>query len=156
MRDPDKPLLPPVLWVAIFLGMMWGAMRLFPETRFDFPGRTVVPFVFYAIGIGFGVAGIAGFAKHKTTVNPHDLGKSSRLVTTGVYGITRNPMYVGMALIVLGFGIGTGSLIALSLAPVFVIAMTKFQIRPEEAAMRRLFGENFDTYAARVPRWLLV
>ena len=148
--------MPPVLWVAIFLIAMILASRFFPLTRIDFPGLPLVSLVLMVAGLGVAIAGVLAFRRHRTTVDPRDPSKASSLVTTGIFGVTRNPMYVGMALIVAGFGLGTNSLIALSLAPVFVVALTKFQIEPEEAAMRRLFGEAFDAYAARVPRWLLV
>ena len=151
-----KPLLPPPLWAALFLGGMIVTSRLFPLTRIDFPGLALVSLSLMLAGLGAAVAGVLAFRRHRTTVDPREPGKASSLVTSGIYGVTRNPMYLGMALIVTGFGLGTNSLIALSLAPVFVLALTKFQIEPEEAAMRRLFGEAYDAYAARVPRWLFV
>ena len=156
MRDRTKPLMPPVLWAALFLVGMILASRWFPLTRIDFPGLSVVSLALMAAGLGVAVAGVLAFRRQRTTVDPRDPGKASSLVTTGIFGVTRNPMYVGMALIVAGFGLGTNSLIALSLAPVFVVALTKFQIEPEEVAMRRVFGEDYETYANRVPRWLLV
>lgn len=148
--------MPPVAWVALFAGLMIVTARLFPETRVEFPGRPLAAYALVAAGIGVAVAGVLAFRRHRTTVDPSRPDKASTLVTSGIYAVTRNPMYVGMALTVAGIGLRTGSLIALSLAPVFVVALTKFQIEPEEAAMRRLFGEAFDAYAARVPRWLIV
>ena len=152
----EKPLMPPVVWVALFAGAMIGAARLFPETRFGFPGLPWVAGLIFAGGLGVGAAGVIAFRRHATTVNPTRVDAASTLVTSGIFGVTRNPMYVGMALCVLAIGLSTGSLIALSLAPVFVVALTKFQIEPEETAMRKLFGEAYSTYAARVPRWLIV
>ena len=152
----EKPLMPPVLWAALFLVGMILAARLFPLSRIDFPGLPLASLALMIAGLGVAIAGVLAFRHHRTTVDPRDPAKASALVTTGIYGVTRNPMYVGMALILAGFGLGTNSLIALSLAPVFVVALTKFQIEPEEAAMRRLFGEPYETYAARVPRWLVV
>ena len=152
----EKPLMPPVLWAALFLGGMILTARLFPLTRIDFPGLPLASLGLMLAGLGVAIAGVLAFRRHRTTVDPREPGKASALVTTGIYSVTRNPMYLGMALIVAGFGLGTNSLIALSLAPVFVVALTKFQIEPEEAVMRRLFGEDYESYAARVPRWLIV
>ena len=148
--------MPPVAWVALFACGMVGASRLFPETRFGFPGLGVVSGLVFAAGLGVVAASVVAFRRHRTTVSPTRPDQASALVTTGVYRVTRNPMYVGMALCVLAIGLATGSLIALSLAPVFVVALNAFQIGPEEAAMRRLFGQAFEDYAARTPRWLLV
>ena len=148
--------MPPVAWVGLFaLGMILTA-RLFPETRIDFPGRAPAAYALVLAGLGVAIAGVLAFRRHGTTVDPTRPERASALVTSGIYAVTRNPMYVGMALAVAGIGLRTGSLIALSLAPVFVLALTKFQIEPEEAAMRGLFGEAFDEYAARTPRWLIV
>ena len=107
------------------------------------------------LGVAVAVAGVVIFRRHGTTIDPTAPGRASALVTSGIYRVTRNPMYLGMALVLLGFAIWTGNLLALALAPVFVVAITRFQIRAEEAALRRLFGGAFDAYAAAVPRWLI-
>lgn len=152
----EKPLMPPVLWVALFLAGMILTSRWFPMASVDFPGLPLVALGLMATGLGVAIAGALAFRRHRTTVDPRDPGKASALVTGGVFGVTRNPMYLGMALILVGFGLGTNSLVALGLVPVFVVVLTRFQIKPEEAAMRRLFGEAYEAYSARVPRWLLI
>ncbi len=148
--------MPPVFWALLFAGAMILTERIFPETRLDFPGRAVLAYALVAAGTGVAVAGVVAFRRHRMTVDPSRPEKASTLVTSGVYAVTRNPMYLGMALAVASIGLRTGSLIALSLAPVFVLTLTRFQIEAEEATMRRLFGESWDAYAAKVPRWLLV
>ena len=148
--------MPPLAWVAVFVAGMILTARLFPETRIAFPGMDLLAYALILGGVGIAAAGVLAFRRHRTTVDPTRPDAASTLVTSGIFRVTRNPMYVGMALAVAGIGLRTGSLIALSLAPVFVLALTKFQIMPEEAAMRRLFGAAFEDYAARVPRWLLV
>ena len=151
----EKPLMPPILWVAVFAACMIATARLFPETRVSFPARDLLAYALVLAGVGIAASGVLAFRRHRTTVDPTRPGAASMLVTSGIYRVTRNPMYVGMALAVAGIGLRTGSLIALSLAPVFVVALTRFQVEPEEAAMRRLFGEAWGDYASRVPRWLL-
>ena len=76
------------------------------------------------------------------------------LVTTGVYAYTRNPMYLGMALILLGVACTTGIVSGLLVDPVFMAIIELRFIRPEEQMLRDIFGEEFDTYCARVRRWI--
>ena len=152
----ERPLMPPPVWALLFVTCMVAAARLFPQTRIAFPGQAALAYALLGAGVAVGASAVLSFRRHRTTVHPMRPDEASTLVTTGVFSVTRNPMYLGLALVVAGVGLRTGSLIALSLAPVFVVALTKFQIEPEEAAMRRLFGEAWGDYAARVPRWLLV
>ena len=132
--------MPPLAWVALFVLGMIATARLFPKTRAAFPGRVTLAYALVAAGVAVAGAGVLAFRRHRTTVDPTRLDAASTLVTGGIFRVTRNPMYVGMAVAVAGIGLRTGSLIALSLAPVFVLALTHFQIEPEKAAMRHLFG----------------
>ena len=94
------------------------------------------------------------FKKQKTTVNPIKIENASFLVTSGIFEYSRNPMYLGMALILLGlalmFNLIGGTLFTL----LFTIYITKFQIRPEEEVMERLFREDFLRYKQNVRMWL--
>ena len=78
----------------------------------------------------------------------------SALVTTGIYRYTRNPMYLGMAAILLGCGLTVGALTALLVAPAFMVIIEIRFIRFEEDMLRELFGEEFEQYCTRVRRWL--
>jgi protein-S-isoprenylcysteine O-methyltransferase Ste14 len=89
-----------------------------------------------------------------TTVEPFHPERASMLVTDGPNALTRNPMYAGMAGVLTAHAlVRRGWLSVLPLAA-FVIVIDHTQIRPEEAALRELFGEEYDAYCARVPRWL--
>lgn len=106
-----------------------------------------------AVGAAFDVAGLVAFRRASTTINPLHPERASALVTGGVYRITRNPMYVGLAFALLAWAAYLGSPWAL-LGPVaFVGYITHFQIVPEERILRARFAQ-FDAYAARVRRWL--
>jgi protein-S-isoprenylcysteine O-methyltransferase Ste14 len=107
-----------------------------------------------AIGAAFDVLGIIAFRRAKTTVNPMKPEKSAALVSSGVYRITRNPMYVGMAFILLAWAIFLASPWALFGPLVFAVYITRFQIKPEERALSTRFGAEFASYQARVRRWL--
>ena len=106
------------------------------------------------IGAGLLLAGWAlGLFRHRgTTLEP--FGRPAVLVTTGPYGISRNPMYLGMLLILVGCALLAGGAPAL-VAPVgFVVTMNASQIPQEEAALQAAFGPAYRTYRRRVRRWL--
>ena len=102
----------------------------------------------------FDVLGLLAFRRSRTTVDPFKPHRASAFVASGVYQVTRNPMYVGLLFLLLGWAVFLGSLWPF-LAPVlFVPFVNRFQIKPEEKALARLFGEGYATYTAKVPRWL--
>ena len=87
-------------------------------------------------------------------VNPMKPNETSKLVTDGFFKITRNPMYLGMLLFLLGLSIYNGLIVGLIFLPLFVGYITYFQIIPEENAMLELFGEEFKVYMKKVRRWI--
>ena len=106
------------------------------------------------IGCAFCIAGVVSFKFARTTVNPNKPEQASKLVTSGVYKISRNPMYVGFAFILAGWGIWLSSLWALLCVAGFIAYLTFFQIIPEERALSKLFGQEFTEYKNKVKRWL--
>jgi protein-S-isoprenylcysteine O-methyltransferase Ste14 len=73
---------------------------------------------------------------------------------TGIYRFTRNPMYIGLLMTLLGWAAFLASLPALLFVIAFVLYMNRFQIQPEERALSSLFGADYAVYRARVRRWL--
>lgn len=106
------------------------------------------------LGFSLMILGVQAFKKAKTTVNPLKPEQASQLVVKGVYAYTRNPMYLGMLLLAFAWGAFLLSLLALLMLPVFILYIYFFQIRAEEAAMEKLFGNDFVIYKKRVRRWL--
>ncbi|MEB0160908.1 isoprenylcysteine carboxylmethyltransferase family protein, partial [Pseudomonas sp. AH2 (2023)] len=91
--------------------------------------------------------------RSRTTVNPLRPDKAAALVSGGVYRVTRNPMYVGMMLLLVAWAVYLDSAWVLAGPVAFVAYITRFQIAPEERVLRAKFAD-FDAYAARVRRWL--
>jgi protein-S-isoprenylcysteine O-methyltransferase Ste14 len=112
------------------------------------------PLVFVIAGIALALAGVKEFADQQTTVNPLDPNLSSSLVTSGVFQMTRNPMYLGMLLVSLGWADLLDNFLAYSGALIFFTYISAFQIKPEEAIMADKFGEAFNQYCRSVRRWL--
>jgi len=105
-------------------------------------------------GIFIAVLGILRFREKRTTVNPLRPEEASSLVTSGVFRFTRNPMYLGLALIAFGWGIYLGSIWALSGVIMLVLFINRFQVQPEERAMHKLFDQEFKDYCKRTRRWI--
>ena len=105
-------------------------------------------------GLGLDMLGLLAFRRAKTTINPLMPGKSSSLVASGIYRLTRNPMYVGMALVLCGWAVLLAHVGSVLGPVVFVAYITRFQILPEERFMAAKFGDAFDAYCAQVRRWL--
>jgi protein-S-isoprenylcysteine O-methyltransferase Ste14 len=106
------------------------------------------------LGSLIALGGVLSFAKAKTTIDPTQPEKASHLVTSGMFVVTRNPMYLGMVFLCLGGVVYLKSPFSLLGVVAFVLYIQRFQIRPEEAAMRKLFGEQFIEYCVRTRRWL--
>lgn len=145
---------PPVLQVAIIGIAMYGVSKIMPSLQFSFSGSTALAVGLGAIGLSSGIMGVAQFKKAQTTPNPQALEKVSSLVTSGIYRYSRNPMYLGLVLILLGWALYLSHLLAFMLLPVFVLYITRFQIQPEEKVMMQKFGNDYQAYLTRVRRWL--
>lgn len=149
--------IPPVVVFGLVAFLMWGAARVVPAWRLPGAGSAlwlVLAALVAALGLLFALLGVVAFGKAKTTVNPHAPQNASSLVTGGVYRFTRNPMYLGLLLILIAFALRLGNLLSVLLVALFVLYMNRFQIRPEERWMREKFGKTYREYAGRVRRWI--
>lgn len=145
--------IPPALVFLIFGALMFLLDRTLPVGEFDFFGREVLLKI--CIGLALLVEGIAllQFARHKTTVDPTKPQSASHLVTTGIYRFTRNPMYLGMLLLLLALGLHLGNAFNTLVAAGFVAYMNRFQIQPEERQLSQLFGNEFKQFCLQTRRW---
>ncbi|MFV3333063.1 methyltransferase family protein [Pseudomonas sp. NY15437] len=142
--------IPPPL-VAIVSGvLMWLAVRPIAPLG----GRLWLALLVVLAGAAVCLAGVASFRRARTTVNPLKPESASALVISGIYRHTRNPMYLGFAIILLGWCVLLGSAWAVLGVAAFVLYIGRFQIRPEERALRELFGAEFDAFCSRVRRWV--
>jgi protein-S-isoprenylcysteine O-methyltransferase Ste14 len=145
---------PPVLVAAIVAGAMWLATSRLPGLGLPLPARGAVGLLLACAGAAVGVAGVAAFRRRRTTVNPTRPGAATALVSEGIYRHTRNPMYLGLALGLAGWAWWLANAAAMALIAGFVAWIDRLQIVPEERALRRKFGAEFDRYVARVRRWI--
>lgn len=153
MNGLEHKVPPPVVGLIV-AAAMWGASSVGPQLSVPSGARVAMAVLIVAVGIGFDVLGLLAFRTARTTVNPLRPEKASTLVTNGVYRVTRNPMYVGMAFLLLAWAVYLDALLPFAGVVVFVLYITRFQIQPEERVLGNLFGEQYSNYAGRVRRWL--
>lgn len=146
--------IPPPVVAALCAVVMWFAGRLAPALDFDFPGRFPLILILVVAGILVGGIALSLFARARTTVNPLKPRESSALVTRGLYRWTRNPMYLGMLIVLVAWALLVANGLAFVGLPLFMLYLNRFQIGPEERVLRERFGAQFDDYCGRVRRWL--
>ena len=110
--------------------------------------------MFALLGVACSLLGVAAFRRARTTVNPLTPDASTALVTTGIYRVTRNPMYLGFLLLLLAEIVWLANPAALLVVPAFILYLNRYQISPEEGALRARFGSEYFSYAAQVRRWI--
>jgi protein-S-isoprenylcysteine O-methyltransferase Ste14 len=145
--------IPPVALVLIVAALMQFVSSAAPYMNFMFPSRWISSGSL-ALGAAICISGVVSFRRARTTVNPTTPGSASSLVVSGIYKFTRNPMYLGFLLALLGWALFLSNAIALAFVPAFVVYMNRFQIRPEERALASLFTHEYSAYLARVRRWV--
>lgn len=146
--------IPPVPLATVSGLAMWLSAFLWPAWRHPSGWLTGAGAVLGILGGALALGGIAAFRTARTTTNPLRSGVASAMVTSGVYGLSRNPMYAGLLLCLVGWALHLAHPLPFILLPLFVAYMNRFQIAPEERSLEELFGADFEAYRSRVRRWL--
>jgi len=144
---------PPIVALVVALAM-WAAARgtvAIAESSFV---RILLTVGLALAGAIFDFAGFIAFRRSKTTVNPLKPQSASSLVTSGIYRVSRNPMYVGLVLFLCAWAVWLGSWVPFLGPFAFAAYIGRFQIAPEEKALHALFGDAYRAYQVKVRRWL--
>jgi protein-S-isoprenylcysteine O-methyltransferase Ste14 len=152
MSSLELKLPPPVVALLVAVAM-WVVAFLIPSSSAP-SFRVTIALGAAAVAVAFSVSGVLAFRKAKTTKNPMKPEAASSLVVTGIYKVTRNPMYVGLSILLLAWAVFLWSAWVLVGPLVFVAYISRFQIAPEERVLAQLFGAEYAAYKARVRRWL--
>jgi protein-S-isoprenylcysteine O-methyltransferase Ste14 len=142
---------PPIVTLSFGLCIYFSRDYFF---SYEYKFLDILSYTFFLIGLWILISAVNSFKKQSTTVNPIKIENASSLVTSGVFEYSRNPMYLGMALILLGLAFMFNVIGGIIFTILFTIFITKFQIRPEEEVMQRLFGEDFLKYKKNVRMWV--
>jgi protein-S-isoprenylcysteine O-methyltransferase Ste14 len=146
--------IPPLLVTALTLILIWAIARILPGLSMKIPLRLWLASALTLAGSVVTVWAVASFQSARTTVNPLIPDAASRLLVSGIYRHSRNPMYLGMLLVVAGWTLYQANAAAALMLPGFVAYLKRFQIEPEEEILKRKFGTEYEEYFNRVRRWL--
>jgi protein-S-isoprenylcysteine O-methyltransferase Ste14 len=149
-----NPLVPPPVVAAIIGVVMWAVDRKLELGKFESALLAPVAGVLLIVGLLLMFVAVASFVAAKTTVNPLRPSRASSLVTTGIFRISRNPIYLGDLLVLAALAVWLGNLVNVVLLFPFVWYINRFQIIPEERVLEKLFGASYVAYCSRVRRWL--
>lgn len=147
----NKNVHPPIVaLIFIGIGFLLGFVIPFPFAAPALLQNIGLALTF--IGILCGVGAFIEFRKARTTLDPH--GSVSQIVTTGIYRFTRNPIYLGFLLMVIGLPLNSGYYWGILIAPFYAVTMNRLVIEREEAYLEKKFKEQYTGYRSRVRRWL--
>lgn len=146
--------IPPPIVGLIFAALMWGVDKLSPAISIDFPGQRVLAAILVGFGFATALAALRAFRKAGTTIDPLAPAEASQLVRSGVFRVSRNPMYLGLALFLVAVSIWLGNIANIATFFLFIAYLTLFQIKPEEEVLAGLFGADYDAYRQDVRRWI--
>jgi len=146
-----RKILPPTYFFACLIISVVLHYTLYSIEIIHYPFN-LTGFLFFVLGTGLNIWPDQQLKKEKTTVKPFE--KPSALIQTGAYKISRNPMYLGMSLLLMGAGFILGSIASFVGTIIFIASMEIIFIPEEERNMKMQFGEEFETYKKRVRRWL--
>jgi len=154
MKHPLDLKINPPLQMLISVLLIYITAQLLPVSTALLAYKWPLSSAFLVLGLFFNMAGGTSFRTAKTTGNPNRPHMASKLVTSGVYQFTRNPMYIGLIFLLLTWAVWLGSVFSLLIIVLFQQYITRFQIIPEESALQKRFPEQFTQYCQQVRRWL--
>jgi len=144
---------PPIYAISIAL-IMWLLSRYFPVVQLIFSPWNKLGIALMLLAGLLDLSSLYLFFKKRTTPNPMKPEFTTGLVTNGLYKISRNPMYLGLLTILIGFAIYLGNLTSFLVLPAFYFVITEMQIKPEERMLEKKFSEEYLAYKNKVRRWL--
>lgn len=147
-----KRVIYPPMWLVFGVVAIFALNEFYPGPRYTSLTSQLLGGALLVFGLAMLVFAGGTFRRAGNDMVP--FRNVSKLVTTGVYSFTRNPMYLGMAAILLGSAVTVGAVTALIVVPLFMLVIQWRYIYPEEELLQRQFPEEFAAYRRQVRRWL--
>ena len=151
-RPNINPMVHPPIVVLMFIVIAYFLGRFVPLPFVAPPFLRSIGLLLSFLGFLLGVGALMAFRRARTTVDPH--GSVRQMVTSGIYRFTRNPIYLGFLLIVIGLPLNSGLYWGIIVAPFYILLMNRLVIQHEEAYLERKFKGDYVNYKSRVRRWL--
>jgi protein-S-isoprenylcysteine O-methyltransferase Ste14 len=153
MKALENKIPPPALMLIIG-ATMWGTSKIQSPMAIESHLRIGLMLALGVVALAFSIGGIVAFRAAKTTINPVHIDRASRVVTGGIYRLSRNPMYVGLTALLTGWAVFLAVPVT-GIGPiVFALFTQRFQILPEERVLAAKFGREYLDYKQRVRRWV--
>ena len=154
--DQFKNKIPPTILTLLFLifNYIISFNISFNFLKIDIPYKYFFTTLLLILGFYIIIRSSRLFAQAKTSIDPLRPFKSTSLITNDIYKYSRNPMYFGYLLIILGSSVYLGNIISIIIIPLFIFTINFLQIIPEEEALKDIYGPRYDEYLSKVRRWI--
>ncbi len=146
--------IPPALIFVIWLAAMASLRYIFPGLNYTLFLTPFIAGLFFLLGLFLTLSGFFHFKKAQTTIDPRYPENTTTIVTTGIYRLSRNPMYLGFLMWLTAWAFILSNLVGFVFLPLFVFYMNRYQIIPEEKILHKQFGDIYYRYLNKVGRWL--
>ena len=147
-------LVPPPVVMLVLVGLMWIIHRFAPVLHWHPGPESVLARLLLILALAVLGAASYQFWRHGTTIDPRNVDRSTSLITGGIFALSRNPIYLADAILLLAFAVWLGAGINLLLVALFVFYIHRFQIVPEERGLHDVFGGAYREYGKKVRRWI--
>jgi len=145
---------PPLAVLVACAAVQFGIAKALPALHWPARGLRVLAIVLAVVGLAVCGLGVFEFRRSATTVDPTRPANASSIVASGIFRYSRNPMYLGFALLLVAWSAWLQNVAGVAVAAFFVAYLTRFQVLPEERALVERFGSEYAQYRERVRRWL--
>ena len=142
---------PPIIVLTLIISIYFSSKKI---DLINIPFQLEISFFILSLGILVFINPVLKFIKSKTTINPIQFEETNRLVTSGIFKYSRNPMYLGMLMIIISTSIFYLNIYSILTPFLFVFWINKFQIKREEAFLTEKFGKEYLSYKNKTRRWL--
>ena len=144
--------IPPPIVTLVFGLAIYFSRSIFPDLSNAI--FNIISMLLIILGPFILISAVRSFKVHQTTINPINIDKATSQVESGTFKYSRNPMYLGMALILLSISFKFNPIGGIFFTLLFAIYITRFQIIPEEAVMEKLFSDDFQKYKSKTRMWI--